>query len=116
LAEAVEVEDAGEGFFLHHGIGEGGFVLLQGQDFLLHGVGGDEAVGDDGLGLADAVRAVDGLRLDGGIPPRVAEDDVTRGGEIEAGAGGFEREEEDRFGAVGLELIDRVRRGFRWRR
>ena len=55
LAEAVEVEDAGEGFFLDDGVGEGGFVALEGEDFLLHGVGGDEPVGDDGLGLADGL-------------------------------------------------------------
>ena len=106
LAEAVEVEDAGEGFFLDDGVGEGGFVALEGEDFLLHGVGGDEPVGDDGLGLADAMRAVDGLSFDGRIPPRIAEDNVAGGGEVEAGAGGFEREEENRFGAIALELID----------
>ena len=91
---------------MHDGVGEGGFVFLHREDLLLHRIGGDEAIGDHGLGLADAVRAVDRLRFDGGIPPRVAEDDVARGGEVEAGAGGLEREQEHGLGFVGLELVD----------
>ena len=41
------------------------------------------------------MRAVDGLRLDGGIPPRIEEHDVGRGREVEAEAAGLERDEED---------------------
>ena len=39
-------------------------------------------VGVDGLGLADAMAAVNGLRLDGGIPPRIVKHNVAGGGEI----------------------------------
>ena len=106
LAEAIEVQDTSEGFFLDDGVGQGGLVALEGEDFLFHRVGGDETVSDDGLGLADAMRAVDRLGFDGRIPPRIAEDNVAGRSEIEAGAGGFEREQENRFGAIALELID----------
>jgi hypothetical protein len=43
---------------------------LQIEDLLLHRVGGDEAVGYDGLAAADAAGAVDRLRL-GGVSPWV---------------------------------------------
>ena len=42
---------------------------------------------------------VDGLSFDGGVPPRVEEIDVVGGGEIEAGAAGFQADRED--GAFG---------------
>jgi hypothetical protein len=78
------------------------FALLEFPDFFLDGAWGDEAVGVDGAGLADAMGAVDGLGFDGGVPPGVVEDDVAGGGEIEAGAGGAEAEEE--HGGVGIVL------------
>ena len=56
-------EAAGEAF-LAEDVRDGlGFALLQVPDFLLDGAGGDEAVGVDGAGLADAMGAVNGLRL-----------------------------------------------------
>ena len=82
LSQAVEVEDFGEALFLHHGGGEGGFFFLEGADFLLDRIGGEQPIGDHGARLADAVRAIYRLRFDGGIPPRVAENDVAGGGEI----------------------------------
>jgi hypothetical protein len=50
--------------------------LLELEDLLLDGVAADQPVGEDALGLADPVRAVDGLRLDGGVPPGVEQVDV----------------------------------------
>ena len=52
------------------------------------------------------MRAINRLRLDGGIPPRVVEDHVAGGGEVEAEAGGFQREEENGFGFVALKFFD----------
>ena len=103
--EAVEVEDGGEGLLLDDGGGEGGFFLLEGADLFLDGVAGDQAVGDHLALLTYAVGAVDRLGFDRGIPPRIEEDDVARGGEIQAGAGGFEREEENGDRGVGLKFI-----------
>ena len=52
------------------------FLLDDVQDLFLNGVFEDNAVGEDGFVLADAVGAVDCLVFDGGIPPRVEEEDV----------------------------------------
>ena len=67
-------------------------------------------------GLADAVGAVDGLVFDGGIPPRIEEDDVAGGGEIQAEAAGLQRDEEDGGAFALLEILRRARRGPRCRR
>src|SRR5690606_20362140 len=58
-------------------------------------------------GLADAVGAVGGLVLDGGVPPAVVVDDVVGAGQVEAGAGGFERQQEHRRPPV-LEAADHL--------
>ena len=44
----------------------------------------------DGPGLANAVRTVGGLRLHCGVPPRVQQEHMVRGGEVETGATGLE--------------------------
>ena len=64
-------------------------------DAFLEGAAGDEAVHLHVALLADAVGAVGGLRLDGGVPPQVEVDDVGGGGEVQAGAAGLQREQED---------------------
>lgn len=71
-------------------------VLNHLVDALLEGVLSDEAVDEDVLVLADAVGTVGGLGLDSGVPPEVEVDDVAGGGEVEAGAGGFQGEEAGR--------------------
>src|SRR6185295_4923935 len=81
-------------------------ALLELGDLLLDGAAGEEAIGDDGTVLADAVRAVDRLRLDCRVPPRVEENDIARGGEIESGTTGLERNEEHAGPFVGLEGRD----------
>ena len=88
------------------GVGELAFVLLEGDDFFFDRVLGDEAAGVDSPGLADAVGAVDGLLLDGGVPPGVEEEDVVGGGEVEAEAAGFEADEEELAVVVILEVFD----------
>src|SRR5690606_19858716 len=106
LAEAVEVHDRREGFLLHDGGGEGGFFALQGADLFLDGVLGDQAIGDHGIGLSNTVGAVDGLGLHRRVPPGVVEHHIAGGGEVEAGTGGLEREQEDGRAFGGLKLID----------
>ena len=71
-------------------------------DPLLDGALGDEPVHLHRPGLADPVGAVGGLVLDGGVPPAVEVDDVVGAGQVEAGAAGLERQQEDR-GVAGLE-------------
>jgi hypothetical protein len=79
--------------------------LLELVDAVLDGAGADEFVDEDGFVLADAVSAVGRLVFGGGIPPWVEVDDAVGGGEVEAGAAGFEGDEEDGDGFV-LETLD----------
>jgi uncharacterized protein (DUF433 family) len=59
----------------------------------------------DGAVLADAVGAVGGLVLDGGVPPAVEVEDVGGGGEVEADTAGLEGDDEDGGLAVGLDEL-----------
>ena len=64
------------------GVGEVFLGLLQFEDFVLDGVFGDQAVGEDSFRLANAMRAVDGLSLGGGVPPRIENEDVIGRGQV----------------------------------
>ena len=88
------------------GVGQVALRLLELEDLLLDGVAADQAVGEDVLGLADPVRAVDGLGLDGRVPPGVEQVDVLGGGQVQAQAAGLEADQEDRALRVGLEPLD----------
>jgi hypothetical protein len=77
-------------------------------DFFFEGVLGDETVDEDVVLLSDAVGAVCRLRLYGGIPPEVVVDDMGGGGEVEAGAGGFQGEDEESRLRVCLEAVHHV--------
>ena len=98
-------EAAGEAFFAED-IGDGlRLGLLQFPDLLLDGAGRDEAVSVDGLGLANPMRAVDGLGFNSRIPPGIVEDNVTGGGKVQAGSRGAQAEQED--GGVRI-ILERV--------
>ena len=56
------------------------------QDALFDGVLRDDLVDAHHLRLADAVRAVGGLVLRGGVPPGVGVHHHRRAGEVESGA------------------------------
>ena len=77
-------------------------------DLFFEGVLGDEAVDEDIVLLTDAVGAVCRLRLYGGIPPKVVVDDMGGGGEIKAGAGGFQGEDEESRLRIYLEAVHHV--------
>ena len=79
-----------------HGVGEGALAGEQLGDLLLDGAARDQPVHLHRPGLADPVGAVGGLLLDRGVPPAVEVDDVVGAGEVEPGAAGLEREQEDR--------------------
>ena len=96
-AEAIEVENFGQGFFLYDFGGESRFFFLQSPDFFFDRIFCDQAVGVHGIDLADTVSAIDGLGLYGWIPPRIIQDDVRRRSEIKAKASGFERKKENGF-------------------
>ena len=82
-----------------------GFGGLECHDFFFDGSLRDEPVDDDGPGLTDSVGAVDGLRLDGRVPPRVEQDDVVGLDEVEPDTARLERDEE-RWRVAGAELVD----------
>ena len=90
---------------VEQGFDEPAFALLQGENFFLDGSDGDKLVNENGFGLADAVGAVGSLRFNGRIPPRIIMDDGIGGGEVEAGASGFEADQEQR-NLAGLEGLD----------
>ncbi len=75
-------------------------------DPFVDGAGAHESVGDDGLGLSDAPRAVACLILDCRIPPAVIKDHVVGIGEGESGASRLQREHEGAGTFKGLELGD----------
>ena len=77
-------------------------------DLFFEGVLGDETVDEDVVLLSDAVGAVCRLRLYGGIPPEVVVDDMGGGGEVEAGAGGFQGENEESRLRVCLEAVHHI--------
>ena len=79
-----------EPFFPKNIFGQGLFLFLEQTDLLLDAVFDEEAIGNDFVGLADAVGAVNGLAFDGGVPPGIEEDHIVGGGEVEAEAAGFE--------------------------
>mmetsp|Transcript_15486 Transcript_15486/g.52235 ORF Transcript_15486/g.52235 Transcript_15486/m.52235 type:complete len:216 (-) Transcript_15486:1315-1962(-) len=69
-------------------------LVLEHEDALLHGVLHDEAHGLHGLVLPDAVRAVDGLHLRRGVPPRVHQEDVGGHRQVERHAACLERDQD----------------------
>ena len=65
----------------------------------------DQVVDLDETVLAEAMRAVGGLVLDGGVPRSVEVDDMPGPSEVEPGPGGTDRQDE-RVAVTGLEPVD----------
>src|SRR5439155_6952888 len=78
-------------------------------DLLLDRPPADELVDEDVPLLADAVRPVGRLVLDGGIPPAVEVHDVRGGRQVEARAAGLRGEDEEADAVVLLEALDEAR-------
>eukprot|EP00312_Isochrysidales_sp_CCMP1244_P004388 CAMPEP_0196676380 /NCGR_PEP_ID=MMETSP1090-20130531/4825_1 /TAXON_ID=37098 /ORGANISM="Isochrysis sp, Strain CCMP1244" /LENGTH=231 /DNA_ID=CAMNT_0042014343 /DNA_START=129 /DNA_END=821 /DNA_ORIENTATION=- len=81
-------------------------LVLQANDALLHGVAHDKPNRADGLVLAEAVGAVDGLVLGGRVPPRVHQVDVGRDGQVEGDAARLEGDEDHLCAEVVLEGVE----------
>src|ERR1700741_3607106 len=71
-------------------VGELALLLLQFEDALFDRVAGDQTVREDMALLTDAVRAIDRLRLDRRVPPRVEQEHVCGGGEIQPEPAGLQ--------------------------
>src|SRR5688500_5299778 len=111
--QTIQIEHAAERLLLHDGARERRLLMLQRADFLLHRSVREQAIRDHGLGLSDAMRAVDRLRLDGRVPPGIVENGITRRRQIEPETRGFQREEEHGLAAIALKLIDELGAIFR---
>ena len=87
-------------------VGQVALGLLQLQHLFLDRVPGDQPVGEDLAGLADAVGAVDRLRFDGRVPPGVEQEDVLGRGQVQAEAAGLQADQEQLAVRVVLEALD----------
>src|SRR5439155_25566181 len=66
-------QTAREAFFAQHVGNRLSLALLQFPDLFLDRSWRNQPVGVDGLGLADAMRAINGLGFDSGVPPRIVQ-------------------------------------------
>src|SRR3954468_19387725 len=87
-------------------VGEIALRALELEDLLLGRPLRHEPRGDHIALLANAVRAVDRLRLDRGIPPGVEEKDVVGRGEVEAVAARSEADQKELAVRILLKLFD----------
>ncbi len=87
-------------------VGEGAFSFVKFENPFFDGVTRDQSMDDDGSLLADAMGAVGGLGFDGRIPPRVEQENMVGGSEIQPGASGSKRKQHDRWTVLRLEVVD----------
>jgi hypothetical protein len=87
------------------GIGKRSFAGVQRENAFLDGVLRDQAMNGDGAILTDTMGPICGLLLDRGIPPRIQEEDMIRGGEVETRTTSSQREQHDRRAIVALEAF-----------
>ena len=87
-------------------VGELALVVDDHADAFLDGAFAHELVDVDGAFLADAPRPVGGLVLDRRVPPAVVVDHLAGRGEVEAGAAGLQRDEQQRRPRSVLECVD----------
>lgn len=88
------------------GFGQLALALLELEHAFLDGVPRNESVRKDAARLPDAVRPVNGLRFRRRIPPRVEDEYVIRGGEVQPDAAGLQADQEQPTRRVLLEPLD----------
>ena len=76
--------------------------MLQLEDLLLHRIARDETRREHPARLANSMRAVDRLRFDRRIPPRIQQEHVVCRRQVETEAARLEADEED--AALGIRL------------
>ena len=69
ISKIVKGQCPAERFFAQHVFGQLVLPHLQLTNFVLDGVADQESVGKDCLGLTDSMGAINGLILDGWVPP-----------------------------------------------
>src|SRR5919109_5193719 len=108
-ADVLGGEAAGEQVAVVHDPAEQGCLAARERDdLLLDRVAGDHPVDHHRARLADAVGAVDRLRLDRGVPPRVEQEAVVGLAQVQAEAAGLEADQKPRVVARLKALHDAV--------
>ena len=79
---------------------------MEREDAFFDGVAHDQPDDVHAARLPDTVRPVGGLIFDGGVPPRVEDDDGVGGREVDPDAAGLQAEEEDAHLGIGIEAVD----------
>ena len=75
-------------------------------DFLLDGSTTDKFMYQDVSFLSNPKRPISSLVFDGGVPPAVEVNDVGGGGQVQSGAAGLEREDEEGGPVLALKALD----------
>src|SRR5579872_5959056 len=91
---------------LQDGVGKLFLLDLQLGNFLFDRVATNQPIGEYLTGLADAVRPVDRLHLNGGVPPGIEQKDVIGGRQIEPQPAGLQTDQEHAAGGVRLKVLD----------
>ncbi len=87
------------------GVGKVSFAFLQLQHLFLDRVAGDQAIGKNLAHLADAMGAVDRLRLHGGVPPGIENKDIVGGGKVQTHTTGLKADKKETAAGILLEPL-----------
>src|SRR5450432_1499069 len=93
--EIALAEPGGDAAAAEQSCGELLLFLLQAQHALFDAAGDDQVVHEHRLGLPDAIGTIGGLRLRGGIPPRIVVNHSVGAGQIEPGAARLEADQKN---------------------
>lgn len=93
-----------ESFAIKDVCGESLFVVLKSDDPVFNGVRGEDVMNMDVFGLSDAMGTVNSLSVNGMVPPRVNEDDVIGGSDVESDSATLNVDEKDFECGVIIEL------------
>src|SRR5688572_16965760 len=86
-------------------VGKIALGALQLEDFFFHGLTRDQPVSKDLTRLANAVRAIDGLRFDRRVPPRVEQVNIFRGVQVETETARLQADQKQLHRRIVLKLL-----------
>src|SRR5436190_10146715 len=96
----IPVQRLSKLLFTQRGFDDVALLLLKRENLFLHSSTCDEFVARYDARLSNAMRAIRGLVLDRGIPPRIEMNDRVRAGEVQSHAAGLEADEKNRRGTA----------------
>ena len=80
--------------------------LLEGEDLFFDCVASNQSISKDAFRLADAVRAIDGLRFDRRVPPGIEQEDILGSGQIQTLTTSFQADQKQLALRIGLKVLD----------